>query len=45
MNKFVSKILMAVVALSLFAVPAMAETIKVGAILAVTGPGIISGWS
>ncbi|MCK5070296.1 MAG: ABC transporter substrate-binding protein, partial [Desulfocapsa sp.] len=37
MNKFVSKIIMAVVAVSLCAVPAFAETIKVGAILAVTG--------
>ena len=37
MKKFASKILMAIVALSLFAVPAMGETIKVGAILAVTG--------
>lgn len=43
MKKFASKILMAVVALSLFAVPAMAETIKVGAILAATGPASFLG--
>lgn len=43
MKQFASKILMAVVALSLFAVPAMAETIKIGAILAVTGPASFLG--
>jgi len=43
MKKFASKILMAVVALSLFAVPAMADTIKVGAILAATGPASFLG--
>ncbi len=43
MKKFASKILMAVMALSLFAGPAMAETIKVGAILAVTGPASFLG--
>lgn len=37
MNKIASKLLMAVMAVSLLAGPAMAETIKVGAILAVTG--------
>ncbi len=37
MKKFASKLLMAVMAVSLLAVPALAETIKVGAILAVTG--------
>lgn len=37
MKKIASKLLMAVMAASLLAVPAMAETIKVGAILAVTG--------
>ena len=43
MKQFASKILMAVVALSLFAVPAIAETIKIGAILAVTGPASFLG--
>jgi len=37
MNKFVSKLLMAVVAVALCVAPACAENIKVGAILAVTG--------
>ena len=37
MKKFASKLLMAVMAVSLLAVPALAENIKVGAILAVTG--------
>ena len=37
MKKFVLKFLMAVVAVSLCVTPALAETIKVGAILAVTG--------
>ncbi len=37
MKKFASKLLIAVMAVSLLAVPALAETIKVGAILAVTG--------
>ncbi len=37
MKKFVSKLLVAVMAVSLLAVPALAENIKVGAILAVTG--------
>jgi len=37
MKKFASKILMAVVAVSLCAAPAFAENIKIGAILAVTG--------
>ncbi len=37
MNKIASKLLMAILAVSLLAGPAMAETIKVGAILAVTG--------
>jgi branched-chain amino acid transport system substrate-binding protein len=37
MKKFASKLLMAVMAFSLLAVPALAENIKVGAILAVTG--------
>ncbi len=37
MKKFASKFLMAVMAVSLCAVPALAENIKVGAILAVTG--------
>ena len=37
MNKFVSKILVAATALSLLAMPVLAENIKVGAILAVTG--------
>ncbi len=43
MKKFATKILMAVVAVSLFAGPAMAETIKVGAILAATGPASFLG--
>ncbi len=37
MKKFASKLLMAVVAVSLCAAPAFAENIKIGAILAVTG--------
>ncbi len=37
MKKIASKLLMAVMAVSLLAVPAFAETIKIGAILAVTG--------
>jgi len=37
MKKFASKLLMAVVAISLCAAPAFAENIKIGAILAVTG--------
>ncbi len=37
MKKFASKLLMAVVAVTLCVAPAFAETIKVGAILAVTG--------
>ena len=43
MKKFASKILMAVMAVSLLAVPAMADTIKVGAILAATGPASFLG--
>ena len=37
MKKIASKLLMAIMAISLLTVPAFAETIKVGAILAVTG--------
>lgn len=37
MKKIASKLLLAVMAVSLMAVPAMAENIKIGAILAVTG--------
>jgi branched-chain amino acid transport system substrate-binding protein len=43
MKRLASKILMAVVAVSFFTIPAMAETIKVGAILAVTGPASFLG--
>lgn len=43
MKKFASKILMAVMAVSLLAVPALADTIKVGAILAATGPASFLG--
>ncbi len=43
MKKLASKFLMAVAAMSLFAAPAMAETIKVGAILAATGPASFLG--
>jgi len=43
MKKLASKILMAVAAVSLFAAPAMAETIKIGAILAATGPASFLG--
>ncbi len=43
MKKLATKLLMAVVAVSLFAVPAMAETIKIGAILAATGPASFLG--
>lgn len=43
MKKFALNILMAVVAVGLFAVPVIAETIKVGAILAVTGPASFLG--
>ncbi len=43
MKKLATKLLMAVVAVGLFAVPVMAETIKVGAILAATGPASFLG--
>jgi len=43
MKKFALKILVAVVAMSLFAGPAMAETIKIGVILAATGPASFLG--
>ncbi len=43
MKKLASKFLMVVAAMSLFAAPAMAETIKVGAILAATGPASFLG--
>jgi len=43
MEKFATKLLMAVVAVSLFAIPVKAGTIKVGAILAATGPASFLG--